>query len=70
MARTSTYLNVPRSTEEAFNFHRAVADCLFVALSSGGKVEMPMQEMFWGADFGWFSDRFGIHWMVNCTNQG
>jgi PhnB protein len=46
---------------------RVEADRLFNALSEGGKVGLPMQEMFWGAYFGSFSDRFGIHWMINCT---
>ena len=141
MARTSTYLNFPRSTEEAFAFYKAVfrtdylgpihrfdsvpqnpeqpladedrnlvmhvelpilgghvlmgtdapesmgfnckpgnniyinlepdtreeADRLFNALSDGGKVEMAMQDMFWGAYFGSLTDRFGIQWMVNCA---
>jgi PhnB protein len=142
MARVSTYLNFPRTTEEAFNFYRSVfggdfigpvhrfgdmppapgqpplaeadkqlvmhvelatlgghvimgtdapesmgftvrpgnnaylnlepdtraeADRLFSGLSAGGKVEMPMQDMFWGAYFGSFSDRFGVCWMVNCA---
>ena len=46
---------------------RAEADCLFNGLSAGGKVETPMQDMFWGARFGSCSDRFGICWMVNCA---
>ena len=46
---------------------RADADRLFNALSAGGKVEMPLQDMFWGAYFGSFIDQFGIHWMVNCA---
>lgn len=41
------------------------ADSLFSKLSSGGKVEMPLQDMFWGAYFGMLKDRFGIKWMVN-----
>lgn len=45
---------------------REEADRLFTALSADGKVEMPIQEMFWGAYFGSFSDKFGIHWMINC----
>lgn len=45
---------------------RADADRLFGALSAGGEVETPMQEMFWGAWFGSFTDRFGIRWMINC----
>ena len=127
MARVSTYLNFPRSTEEAFNFYKSVfgteftgdinrfsdvppqdgapsmkdedknlvmhvalpilgghvlmgtdapesmgfkvtpgnniyinlesdtrteTDRLFKMLSEGGKVEMPLQEMFWGDYFG------------------
>jgi PhnB protein len=48
---------------------RAEADRLFNALSEGGEVQMPMQDMFWGAYFGSFRDRFGIQWMVNCAAQ-
>ena len=33
--------------------------------AAGGTVEMALQEMFWGAYFGMFTDKFGIHWMVN-----
>jgi PhnB protein len=46
---------------------RAEADRLFNALSAGGKVGMPMQDMFWGAYFGSCTDRFGVMWMVNCA---
>lgn len=143
MARVSTYLNFPRSTEEAFLFYRSVfggefngpihrfgempaapgqpplaeadrnlvmhvelpimggvhslmgtdapesmgftctagnnvyislhpdtraeADRLFAGLSAGGKVEMPMQDMFWGDYFGSFADRHGVRWMINCS---
>ena len=143
MARVSTYLNFPRSTEEAFAFYktvfqteysapisrfdsapsdpdhplseadrnlvihielpivgghvlmgtdapetmgftvtpgnnvhinlepdtRAETDRLFAALSVGGKVEMPLQEMFWGDYFGNLVDRFGIRWMFNCVSK-
>lgn len=144
MAKVSTYLNFPRTTEEAFNFYqsvfggefvgginrfsqvppqegqppmaeadknlvmhvalpilgghmlmgtdapetmgfkvtpgnnvyinlepdtRAEADRLFKELSAGGKVEMVMQEMFWGDYFGSCADRFGIQWMVNCASK-
>ncbi|HMO63433.1 MAG TPA: SRPBCC domain-containing protein [Ferruginibacter sp.] len=44
---------------------RAEADRLFTALSEGGTIEMPLQDMFWGAYFGSFRDKFGINWMVN-----
>ena len=45
------------SEEEARN--------LFNGLSAGGKVEMPLEKMFWGAYFGFFIDKFGVQWMVN-----
>jgi PhnB protein len=44
---------------------RAEADRLFAGLSAGGKVDMPLQDMFWGAYFGSFTDKYGICWMVN-----
>ena len=144
MARVSTYLNFPRTTEEAFGFYRSVfhtefagpivrfrempvapgqpllaeedkdlvlhvelpilgghvlmgtdasesmgftvtsgnnvyinlepdsrpeTDRLFAALAVGGAVEVPLQEMFWGGYFGSLTDRFGIHWMVNCASR-
>jgi PhnB protein len=141
MARVSTYLNFPRTTEEAFEFYRSVfggefngpihrfgemppdparplaeadrnlvmhvelpilgghvlmgtdapesmgftlrpgnnvhlnletdtreqTDQLFAALSAGGQVGMPLQDMFWGAYFGSLTDRFGVQWMLNCA---
>lgn len=145
MARVSTYLNFPRSTEEAFNFYKSVfggefmdngiqrfsvvpsqegqppmaeadknlvmhvgleilgghvlmgtdapesmgftvtmgnnmyinlqpdtradTDRLFAALSEGGKVEMQLQEMFWGDYFGSCKDKFGVQWMFNCSSK-
>jgi PhnB protein len=144
MARVSTYLNFPRTTEEAFTFYRSVfgteflgpiarfgdmpgcadqpplaeADKrlvmhvklpilaghvlmgtdapesmgfkvapgnnvfinlepdtrdetrrLFDALAAGGKVEMPLQEMFWGGYFGSLADRYGVRWMFNCASK-
>lgn len=144
MARVSTYLNFPRSTEEAFLFYKSVfgtefsapisrfkdlppssgqpplaeadrnlvmhvelpilgghvlmgtdapesmgfaltpgnnmsinlepdtrseTERIFKALSAGGKVEMPLQEMFWGGYFGNLVDRFGVRWMFNCANK-
>jgi PhnB protein len=49
----------PESKEEA--------DRLFQALSDGGAVEMPIQDMFWGDYFGAFADRYGVRWMINYT---
>ena len=38
---------------------------LFDGLSYGGQVGMPLEKMFWGALFGFFTDKFGVQWMVN-----
>lgn len=46
---------------------RLEAKRLFDELSAGGNITMPLQEMFWGAYFGSFTDKFGINWMVNCA---
>ena len=48
---------------------RQEADRLFQALSAGGNVSMPMADMFWGDYFGSLSDKFGVHWMINCTEK-
>ena len=48
---------------------RAETERLFNALAVGGKVEMPLQEMFWGAYFGSLRDRFGVQWMFNCAQR-
>ncbi len=142
MARTSTYLNFSRNTEEAFEFYKSVfggnfsrmsrfadmphdskfsvgevdknlimhielpitgghilrgtdapesmgfklnfgnniyinlepdtiaeTDRLFTALSKDGKIEMPLQDMFWGAYFGSLTDKFGVQWMINCVGR-
>jgi PhnB protein len=43
----------------------AEANRIFDGLAVGGKVEMPLQKMFWGAYFGLLRDKFGIQWMIN-----
>ena len=44
---------------------REHCDEVFAKLSAGGKVTMPLQDMFWGAYFGSCTDRFGINWMIH-----
>lgn len=56
----NVYINLEPDT-------RADTDRLFNALAAGGKIEMPLQVMFWGAYFGSLTDRFGIQWMFNCA---
>jgi len=145
MARTSTYLNFPRNTEEVFNYYKTVfggefggngiarfgdfppqegalqlaeedkklimhielpivgghvlmatdapesmgfkvtpgnniyimlepdkrdeTKRLFDLLSEGGHIEMELQDMFWGDYYGTCTDKFGIHWMFNCSEK-
>ncbi|MFQ3576445.1 MAG: SRPBCC domain-containing protein [Cytophagales bacterium] len=47
----------PESREEAKR--------IFDKLSEGGIIEQPIQDMFWGAYYGSFTDKFGINWMIN-----
>jgi PhnB protein len=56
----NVHINVEPDTREE-------AKRLFDALAEGGKVSMPLQDMFWGAYFGSLTDRFGVQWMVNCA---
>ena len=51
----------PKSREEAKR--------LFDALSEAGKIEMPIDDTFWGAYFGSCTDKFGVNWMINYQNK-
>jgi PhnB protein len=37
---------------------------LYAALSAGGVAEMPVQNVFWGGQFGMLTDKFGVNWMI------
>ncbi len=54
----SMHLTLGTSTKEE-------ADKLFSGLSAGGNVTMPMMDMFWGAYFGMFTDKYGVQWMIS-----
>jgi PhnB protein len=45
----------------------AEADRVFGALCAGGKVEMALENTFWGAYYGSLIDKFGVQWMVSFT---
>ncbi len=51
----SISMNDPNKMEIIFN--RMVVD---------GVVTMPLNDTFWGARFGMFTDKFGVKWMFNC----
>jgi PhnB protein len=38
-------------------------------LSGGGTVTMPLEKQMWGDEFGMCTDKFGVPWMVNITQQ-
>ena len=44
----------------------ADAERIFHALSSEGRVLMPLEKTFWAERFGMVVDRFGVPWLVNC----
>ena len=59
---SNLYINLQPDT-------RSETDALFTKLSEGGKIEMPMQDMFWGDYFGCCIDKFGVQWMFNCAEK-
>ncbi|MBL7806393.1 MAG: VOC family protein [Saprospiraceae bacterium] len=58
----NVYINLEPDT-------RTETQRLFKALSDGGKVEMELQDMFWGALYGSCTDKFGVQWMFNCEEK-
>ena len=45
----------------------AEVERIFNALVQGGQVHMALAQTFWSAKFGMLQDKYGIAWMVNCT---
>jgi len=58
----NVYINLEPDTKEQ-------TQELFNKLSDGGKVEMELQDMFWGAYYGSCKDKYGVQWMFNCNEQ-
>lgn len=48
---------------------RVETNRLFNALTEGGNVTMPLQDMFWGDYYGSCTDKFGVQWMFNCAEK-
>lgn len=55
---TDSSVSLNCSSEEEIN-------TFFTKLSAGGVITLPLQEQFWGALFGMFTDKFGVDWMLN-----
>lgn len=58
----NVYINLEPDT-------KAETKKLFDSLSKGGKVEMELQDMFWGGYYGSCKDKFGVEWMFNCVEK-
>lgn len=43
---------------------REQVDQYFNALTDGGRVNMPLEDTFWGSYFGMATDKFGTDWMI------
>ena len=41
------------------------ADKIFIGLSAGGNIEVPITDSPWGSYFGMFRDKYGIEWTVD-----
>lgn len=48
---------------------REDADRFFNGLAAGGKIGMPMDDMFWGDYYGMLTDKFGVQWMISYNAQ-
>ncbi len=42
---------------------------IFDGLSEGGRIQMPLEKMFWGDWFGQLTDKFGVQWMMNYSEK-
>jgi PhnB protein len=42
---------------------------IFNKLAEGGTVTMALAKQFWGDVFGMLQDKFGVSWMLNCTEK-
>ncbi len=40
----------------------------FAGLSAGGVIVTPLEVQMWGDEFGMFTDKFGINWLVNIAS--
>jgi PhnB protein len=58
----NTYISLDLDTREE-------TKKLFDAFSAGGKIEMNLEDTFWGAYYGSCTDKFGVQWMFNCNKK-
>ena len=41
----------------------------WAGLTAGAQIEMPLEMQMWGDEYGSFTDRYGIPWMVNISGS-
>ena len=60
--------NAPKGFSVSINLQDPnEAERIFKALSTGGKVTLPIGPTFWAERFGMVVDQYGIPWMINCA---
>lgn len=58
----NSYISVTLDTKEE-------VDRVFAGLTEGGEVEMAPADAFWGDYFASGKDKYGVCWMVACSNK-
>jgi PhnB protein len=63
-----SHYHAPAGFSVAIQLNDTIAgERIFKALAENGRATMPFQKTFWSPGFGMLVDRFGIPWMINCT---
>lgn len=66
-ASPDTPLNTGNKMHMSIDFNDPdKAKDIFKKLSEGGQVNNPFNKEEWGALYGRCTDKFGVHWMLNC----
>ncbi len=45
------------------------AQRIYTELSKGGEILVPLEKSFWNSYFAHFTDRWGIHWMIDIASN-
>ncbi len=61
MGNTTHLTLVPTDLDEAKR--------IYSELSEGGEILFPLEKSFWNTYFAHFTDRWGIHWMIDIADQ-
>lgn len=63
----STYEGITGCSVSLTMESTAEAERIFAELAHGADVRMPLQKTFWAERFAMLVDRFGVPWIINCT---